>query len=140
ILRILDHVSMYLLIAGSYTPMTMLVLDSFWGTILLVLAWSMAVLGIVYEVFFLGRNKALGVSLYLLMGWVAVFAIKPIYEAVNFDVLLWLFLGGASYSIGVIFYMWKKMPFGHAVWHLFVLFGSASHFICFYKIGDFGWL
>ncbi|MEI7590124.1 MAG: hemolysin III family protein [Deltaproteobacteria bacterium] len=134
VLRICDHVSIYLLIAGSYTPITMLVMDA-GGTVLLSVAWAFAALGIMYEIFFLGRSKTVCVSLYLTMGWIAVFAIKPIMVNMEASAIVWLLVGGLSYSLGVIFYVVRRIPFNHAIWHCFVLFGSISHFICVYKVG-----
>jgi len=135
IFRVCDHISIYLLIAGSYTPITILALGDFWGKLMFLVVWSMAGLGIIYEIFFLGRNKLFSVILYLIMGWVAVVAAKPLWEFLDFSILFWLIVGGLTYSLGVIFYLLKRMPFSHALWHCFVLLGSVAHFICFYKVG-----
>jgi hemolysin III len=127
--RILDHSSIYLLIAGTYTPVTLISLRGPWGWTLFGLIWAMALGGIVYELFFHGKNKIISVSFYIAMGWLVVIAIKPMLEKVPTGMLLWMLAGGLFYTLGVVFYLWKKMPYHHAVWHLFVLGGSVSHFL-----------
>ncbi len=132
VLRQLDHSSIYLLIAGSYTPVTLLGLGGALGWTLFGLAWAMAAGGIIVNLFFLGKSKKferVGVALYIGMGWLAIIAIKPMIDRLPLGMLLWILAGGLSYTLGVIFYAWRKMPYHHAVWHLFVLGGSTCHFL-----------
>jgi len=131
-LRIMDHSAIYLLIAGTYTPFTLLVLPQSWGLTLFFIVWAMAIIGIVFKIFYIGRFKIVSTILYLGMGWLGVIAIQPMLKNLPTEGLWWLLAGGLSYSAGVVFYLWKKMPFHHAVWHLFVLGGSISHFVSIY--------
>lgn len=128
ILRILDHSSIYLLIAGTYTPFTLIALRGAWGWSLFGVIWGLAITGIIFKLYFTGRFNKVSTVIYVLMGWIAVIAIKPMIEVISFPVLLLLFGGGLSYTAGVIFYVWHKMPYHHAVWHLFVLGGTVLHF------------
>ena len=127
--QLLDHCSIYLLIAGTYTPLTLVSLRGPWGWTLFGLIWGLAILGIMLKVFFIGRLKALSIALYLAMGWLVVIAIKPLITLVDHGMIVWIVIGGLSYTLGVIFYLAKRMPYHHAVWHLFVLGGSASHYL-----------
>ncbi len=131
-LRMLDHSSIYLLIAGTYTPITLLGLGGALGWTLFGLVWAMAVGGIIVNLFFLGKSKKferVGVALYIGMGWLAIIAIKPMIERLPLGMLLWIVAGGLFYTLGVVFYAWKKMSYHHAIWHLFVLGGSTCHFL-----------
>lgn len=127
--NILDHTSIYLLIAGTYTPITLVPLRGPWGWTLFGLIWAMAIGGIITKIFIIGRYKMLSVAFYVVMGWLALIAIKPMLETVPRGLLIWLLIGGLCYSLGVIFYAIKKVPYFHFVWHLFVLGGSISHFL-----------
>ena len=127
-LRILDHSTIYLLIAGSYTPFLLITLHGPWGWSLFGVVWSIAIAGIVFKLFFVHRFELLSTFLYLAMGWLVVIAAKPLWEALPGTALIWLALGGLSYTGGVVFYVWKR-PFSHTIWHLFVLAGSAFHFV-----------
>ncbi len=132
ILRLLDHSSIYLLIAGTYTPITLLGLRGVWGWTLFGLVWAMAAGGIIINLFLLGKSmrfEKIGVALYIGMGWLAIIAIKPMIDRLPLGMLLWILAGGLSYTLGVIFYAWRSMPYHHAIWHLFVLGGSACHFL-----------
>ncbi|HOW52899.1 MAG TPA: hemolysin III family protein [bacterium] len=129
--RNLDHLSIFLLIAGSYTPVTLITLRGPWGWTLFGLVWGFAICGIVYELLFLGRWKWITVSIYLAMGWLAVIAVKPLLTVMPRGLFWWLLAGGLCYTGGVLFYVRKKMPYHHVLWHLFVLFGSACHFLGF---------
>jgi len=100
-----------------------------WGWTLFGLAWGMAILGIVFKVFMLGRHKKLSMILYLAMGWMAVIAAKPIFEMVPLGLIVWLILGGVCYTLGLVFFAWKRIPFHHTIWHIFVLAGSVCHFL-----------
>jgi hemolysin III len=128
ICRIIDHASIYLLIAGTYTPFVLVTLRGPWGWSLFGVVWGLALAGIVFQVFFVNRFRALQVVIYLLMGWLVVIAAKPLLTRLPQPGLLWLLAGGLSYTLGVIFYVWKKLPYHHAVWHLFVLAGGVCHY------------
>ncbi len=130
--RHLDHLSIFLLIAGTYTPVTLISLRGTWGWTLFGLIWGFAVGGIVYEMLFLGRYKWITVTIYLGMGWLAVVAVKPMLTMVPRGLLWWLLTGGLFYTGGILFYVRKKVLYHHVLWHLFVLFGSACHFLGFY--------
>ncbi len=127
--RIMDHSAIFLLIAGTYTPITLLPLrDTDWGWTIFGLIWGMAILGILFKFMFYGKLEKLSVVFYILMGWLAVIAIKPMLEILPTGLLIWIAVGGLSYTFGIIFYAWNKLPYSHSIWHLFVLGGSISHF------------
>ena len=127
--RIMDHSSIFLLIAGTYTPITLLALrDTGWGWTMFGLIWGMAILGILFKLLFYGKLEKLSVVFYVLMGWLAVVAIKPMLANLPIGLLIWIAVGGLCYMLGIIFYSWTKLPFSHSIWHLFVLGGSISHF------------
>ena len=130
--RHLDHLSIFLLIAGTYTPVTLISLRGAWGWTLFALIWGLAAGGIVYELLFLGRYKWITVTIYLVMGWLAIVAVKPMLTMVPRGLFWWLLAGGLCYTGGVFFYARKKMRYHHVLWHLFVLFGSACHFLGFF--------
>ncbi len=129
IFKILDHSAIYLLIAGTYTPFTLVPLHGVLGWTIFGLVWGFALIGIGLKVFFTGRFKILSTLCYLGMGWFIVFAIKPLIDTVPALGMTWLFVGGLFYTLGSVFYLWKRLPYNHAIWHLFVLAGSISHFI-----------
>lgn len=124
----LDHAAIYVLIAGTYTPFALINLRGAWGWTLLGVAWGIALLGVILELGMKKRIKWLSLSLYLGMGWMAVIAIKPMIDNVDSGGLTLLVAGGLAYTFGVIFYVWKSLPYHHAIWHLFVLAGSVFHF------------
>lgn len=127
--RIMDHSSIFLLIAGTYTPITLLPLrDTDWGWTMFGLIWGMAILGILFKTFFYGKLEKLSVVFYVLMGWLAIIAIKPMIANLPTGLLIWIAIGGLFYTLGIIFYAWTKLPYSHSIWHLFVLGGSISHF------------
>jgi len=137
-LRIFDHAAIFGLIAGTYTPITLITLQhdhAAWGWTLLSVAWGFALLGIVFKIVWLDAPRFLSTGLYLLMGWLSLFAIVPITEALSFGGMVWLALGGLFYSVGAVIYGLKKPDFipkvfgYHELWHLFVLAGSACHFV-----------
>lgn len=128
ICRIVDHASIYILIAGTYTPVSLLMLPAAWGWSLFGTIWGLALFGVVFKLFFTGKFDRVSTIVYLLMGWMAVVAIKPLLENMPTGGLLLMLAGGLSYSIGVIFYRWEKLPYGHAIWHLFVFGGAAFHY------------
>lgn len=129
-----DHASIFLLIAGSYTPITILAIKGIWGWTLFGLVWGLAITGIVLKVVRMDRIKHASLALYLIMGWLLVVAIKPMLAQAPHGLLVWLVIGGLIYTLGVVFYACKKIPFNHGIWHLFVLGGSAAHYfgILFY--------
>ena len=131
-LRTVDHAMIYVLIAGTYTPFSLLVLKGSTGWWIFGLAWIMAAVGITIKLFYTGRYDKLSTAMYIFMGWIIVFAIKPLIENLSSDGLAWLFAGGVSYTVGALFYSIRKMPFGHAIFHIFVLAGSACHFVSVY--------
>lgn len=131
IFRVLDHSSIYLCIAGTYTPITLLCMKGVWGFSILTAVWTMAIIGIIFNI--LGKNKLdkykiISVVFYIAMGWLVVIAIKPMLQMVPVGFLMWLLAGGLFYTVGVIFYVIKKIPYNHAIWHAFVLGGSVMHF------------
>lgn len=128
VLRVLDHSAIYLLIAGTYTPFTMVSLRGAWGWGLLAGVWALAVAGIALEVRPVRRLRWLPIVLYLTMGWLILIAFKPLAQVVATGGIVLLVLGGVSYTAGVVFYVWRRLPYHHAVWHLFVLLGSVFHF------------
>jgi len=128
-MRILDHVSIYLLIAGTYTPFSLINLREDWGVPLLVAVWLLALVGIVLKFFFINAKKWVSAVLYIGLGWLVVIAIKPVLKHVPMHGLLWLLSGGVIYTVGVVFYVWKSLPYHHAIWHVFVLGGSVFHFL-----------
>ncbi len=132
-LRTVDHAAIYVLIAGSYTPFTLVVLTGKVGWILFGVSWGMAVTGIVLKLFYTGRFNHLSTAMYVFMGWVIVFAIKPLLLAFPGTGMILLAAGGISYTVGAVSYSFKRMPFGHAVFHFFVLAGSACHFVAVYS-------
>ncbi len=126
--RLMDHASIYLLIAGSYTPITLTVMRGPWGWTLFGLIWGMAIAGIITKFFIINKLKILSVFFYIAMGWLVVIAIKPMLIMAPVGLIVWLVIGGLSYTFGVIFYALNKMPYNHTIWHLFVMGGSISHF------------
>jgi hemolysin III len=129
-LRVLDHAAIFMLIAGTYTPITLVTLSGVWGWSLFVIVWSLALVGVVSKLFFVGTHKGFTAAIYVVMGWMVLVAAKPLYAAMPTGGLAWLLGGGAAYTGGTVFYAWKRLPFNHAIWHLFVLAGSVCHFIC----------
>jgi len=127
-LKVVDHSSIYLLIAGTYTPFLLINLKGATGTTLFVIVWSMAFLGITAKIFFLNKFKKLSLVVYLVMGWLIVFAVKPLINTINITGLIFLVLGGLFYSGGVYFYVHKDKEFYHGIWHIFVLLGTITHF------------
>ena len=127
--KIVDHSCIYLLIAGTYTPFTLVTLQGSWGWTLFGLIWVLAAAGIVFQVFFVYRFKILATIAYILMGWLAVFAVRPLLDALPAGGFAWLLAGGIVYTVGALFYLLKRLPYNHAIWHFFVLGGSACHYV-----------
>jgi len=128
LLRKFDHAAIFLLIAGTYTPFLLVSLRGPWGWSLFGVIWGMAVAGMTMKFWFTGRFKVLSTLLYLGMGWLVVIALRPIMRTVPADGLWLLVAGGLCYTVGTVFYVWKRLPYHHALWHLFVLGGSTCHF------------
>jgi hemolysin III len=132
LLQIWDHVSIFLLIAGTYTPVLVKYTDSKTCFIFLSIMWLIAGLGSVMKIFFTGKYEVVSVILYLILGWMAIFIFKTLMANVPAPVMFWLVLGGLAYTSGVIFFLWKKLQYSHAVWHVFVLTGTVTHFFAVY--------
>ncbi|MDD3458699.1 MAG: hemolysin III family protein [Weeksellaceae bacterium] len=128
-LRLFDHLCIYLLIAGTYTPVMLVGLKGVMGWTMFGIVWGMVVLGFVFKLSPLRKNKKLSLILYAAMGWMAIVAIKPLIEQLSVAALIYLALGGLAYTVGIYFYANNKIKFNHLIWHLFVMAGSISHFI-----------
>ena len=127
-----DHISIFLLIAGTYTPILLTSMRGIWGWTLFGIIWGLAIVGAVIRSIYLHRFRKLMVAVYLLMGWMFVIAGKQIYSSLPSVSITFLVLGGIAYSVGVVFYMWRSLPYAHGIWHLFVLAGSVLHFFAIY--------
>lgn len=132
-LRIFDHAAIYILIAGTYTPVCLITLSETMGTTLLIVIWAVAICGVTLKLFFTGRFDRLSTILYIAMGWIAIFAIKPLLSTMSTEGLLWMLSGGIFYTLGAILYSIRSLPMNHAAFHICVLGGSASHFIMIYS-------
>jgi len=128
-LKVLDHCAIYLLIAGTYTPFTLVALRGKPGWILFAAVWALAAIGVVFKLFSTGRFRLFSTLVYVAMGWLVLFAIKPVWAALDAWTLGWLFAGGVAYTLGTLFYLRRSWPYSHSVWHLFVIAGGACHFI-----------
>ena len=133
-LQVMDHVSIYFLIAGSYTPMILAILKMETAVIFLGIIWGSVLVGTFFKLFFTGKFKTLSVIIYLTMGWLAIFFIQELVEKISWDTLVWIGIGGLSYTIGVYFYVKSEKLYYHAIWHLFVLGGTAAHFVAVYQL------
>ena len=131
-LNVFDHSAIYLTIAGSYTPISLLVLPPFWGITVLVTVWLIAATGIILKFFFIGKFPVVSTVMYVLMGWVIVIAIKPLITSMPTPGLIWLLAGGVAYTIGAVLYQFDNLKYNHAIFHLFVLIGAACHYIVVY--------
>ena len=128
-LKVLDHCAIYLLIAGTYTPFTLVGLRGELGRNLFVAIWSLAAFGIAFKLFFTGRFKLVSTLVYVAMGWLVLVAIRPVMAALDGWTFGWLLAGGCAYTVGTLFYHRPRLPYSHAVWHLFVVAGSLCHYI-----------
>lgn len=131
-LKLLDHSAIYLLIAGTYTPFMLLSLDNWVGTAGIITIWALAVAGLLFKWFVREKFARVSLALYLIMGWLVIVMIYPLYQSVPLGGLWLLFAGGICFSIGAAFYAAKKIPYTHAIWHLFVMAGCACHFLSIY--------
>ena len=127
--KVLDHCMIYVLIAGSYTPFTLIGLRGPWGWGLFAAIWTIALAGVVFKLFHTGRFPRLSTALYVAMGWLVVVAIKPMLASIDAWTLGWLLAGGVFYTLGTYFYHRESIPYAHAIWHLFVIAGSVCHFV-----------
>lgn len=136
VLQVFDHLAIYILIAGTYTPFTLVNLRGHWGGWLLGLVWALALFGLVIKLTPLDRVRGLSTGFYVAMGWIALMAIKPLVANVALGGLLFLIAGGLAYTLGVIFYAWHRLPYNHMIWHLFIIVGGLLHFfaVLFYVV------
>jgi hemolysin III len=126
-LKVLDHAAIYLLIAGTYTPFTLVGLRGGWGWSLFGVVWGLAVGGVIFKIFFAGRFRLVSTAIYLAMGWMVLIAVGPMVRRLDPAVIVWLVAGGLAYTLGTVFYHNRRIPYSHAVWHGFVLAGSICH-------------
>ncbi|MBQ0735501.1 PAQR family membrane homeostasis protein TrhA [Aquimarina celericrescens] len=131
--RIMDHISIYFLIAGTYSPVTLITLLEGKGWLLFILVWSTAGIGTILKLFFTGRFEAISLILYLVMGWLIVLDMTNLMNKVGQEGITFMILGGAAYTIGIIFYAMRRLKFHHVIWHLFVMAGSIFHYIFILK-------
>ena len=133
VLHVWDHISIFLLIAGTYTPVVIKYTDFRTAVIFLSGMWGIVALGSFMKIFFTGKYNIISTILYLAMGWMAVFIIKPVTANMPVQVMYLLAAGGLAYTLGVVFYLWHKLQYHHAVWHIFVLIGTVTHFFAVYN-------
>ncbi|WP_296634880.1 hemolysin III family protein [Polaribacter sp.] len=133
-LNILDHAAIYILIAGSYSPFCLVGLNSDLGWYMFLFVWLFALVGVILKFFFTGRFDKVSTAMYLLMGWQILFFIKPLMNSISAENFYYLLAGGIFYSIGAVLYSIKRMPYNHAIFHVFVLLGSFSHFLGIYNL------
>ncbi|MBI5593435.1 MAG: hemolysin III family protein [Deltaproteobacteria bacterium] len=131
-LNIIDHASIYVLIAGTYTPFTLVTLNGSTGWVFFGISWGLALTGLILKLFFTGKYDIISTIMYVFMGWIIVLAIKPLIHHLPLEGLFWLFAGGISYTMGAILYSIDKIKFNHAIFHLLVLTGSFCHFMSVY--------
>lgn len=131
-LNILDHAAIYILIAGTYTPYALITLNGTTGYTILWLVWGMALAGVILKIFYTGRFQLVSTIMYVAMGWLIIFAINPLIKNLSVEGLWWLFGGGIFYTIGAILFMQHRIPFNHAIFHIFVLLGTFAHFVSIY--------
>lgn len=133
-LNVFDHSAIYVLIAGTYTPYCLVALNSTIGWALFGITWGLALIGIVLKFFYAGRFDKISTAGYVLMGWVSVFAARPLVNSLSQESLTYLMIGGISYTIGALFYLLHKLPYNHAIFHVWVLLGTAAHFISIFYL------
>ena len=131
-LNVFDHAAIYVLIAGTYTPLMLVTLRGPWGWSIFGVEWGLALTGIILKLFFTGRFDKVSTMAYVLMGWLAVIAIYPLVIHLSLGGLIWLFVGGIFYTVGAGFYLWNRLNYNHTIFHVFVLLGSFSHFVCIF--------
>lgn len=128
-LKVLDHCAIFLLIAGTYTPFSLIALKHAQGGVLLAVVWSLAAAGLVFKLFFTGRFKLVSTIIYVAMGWLVMTRIKPLMAAISTPCATWLLIGGGAYTLGAVVYMMKNLRYTHLIWHVFVLLGAGAHFV-----------
>ena len=128
-LKVFDHCAIYLLIAGTYTPFTLIGLRGTLGWWLFGIIWTLALAGVVFKLFYTGRFRGLSTAIYVAMGWLVVIAIGPVAAALDAWTLGWIIAGGVFYTLGTFFYMRDSIPYAHAIWHLFCIAGSVCHYV-----------
>lgn len=131
-LNIFDHSAIYALIAGTYTPYTLITLHGQIGWLVFGIIWLVALVGIILKFFYTGRFRILSTAMYVVMGWMVMFAIKPLYESLDYNGFILLVTGGIAYTVGAVLYAVKNIPYNHAIFHFFVLVGSILHFLSVY--------
>jgi hemolysin III len=142
VLKVLDHMAIYFLIAGTYTPFCLQTLRTHGnlalGWSIFGVEWSAVVAGMVFKIWTTGRYRYLSTVAYVIMGWVVIVAIVPVARALGGLGTMWLALGGGLYTLGTVFYLWRRLPYHHSIWHLFVLAGTVCHFFCilWYVVGN----
>ncbi|SMF56314.1 PAQR family membrane homeostasis protein TrhA [Pseudobacteriovorax antillogorgiicola] len=127
--KVFDHVAIYFLIAGTYTPFTLITLGDTWGWWMFGIIWTLALIGTIFKLFFTGRFNLVSTLLYVAMGWLALIVTRPLIQSLDWDGFLLLAAGGAVYTLGTLFYLAERLPYNHAVWHIFVIGGSVLHFL-----------
>jgi hemolysin III len=127
-LRVFDHIGIYLMIAGTYTPFTLVTIQNVWGLVLFIAVWSIALFGVIFKIFFTGKYPKISLASYLTMGWLVVLGAKPMFDFVATNGLWLILAGGISFTIGTFFYRWHKLPYHHAIWHIFVFIGGLCHY------------
>lgn len=132
-MQICDHISIYFLIAGTYTPVILRYVSPEISKPFLILLWTMVLLGSIFKVFFTRRFPWLSTGIYLFMGWMVVFLYQPLLAQMSWAVFKWILIGGLAYTLGVVFYKWHSLKYHHAIWHVFVLIGTGSHFWATYQ-------
>jgi hemolysin III len=135
-LNIWDHISIFFLQGGSYAPFVQFYCDADTAKIFLSAQWTIIIIGAILKLFFTGKYEKASIVLYIFLGWSAVFLIQPFYQNMPFSIFKWILVGGLSYTFGVFFYRWDEKKYAHAVWHIFVLFGTICHFIAAWKMLD----
>jgi len=131
-MKLVDHSCIYILIAGTYTPITLVSLRGPWGWSLFGVIWGLAVLGVIFKLYFIGRFDRTSVAIYVAMGWLAVIAAGPMLDVLPRGGLVCIVAGGVAYTLGALVYLWRSLPHNHAIWHLIVMLGSAFHFAAVY--------
>ena len=129
VLEVFDHISIYFLIAGTYTPFLLIYLNNTFGITLLCVLWGLTILGIFFKIFFTGKFEVVSVIVYLAMGWILISGGRRFFTALPDNVLVFIIIGGGLYSIGIFFYLWNRFVWHHAVWHFFVLAAAVCHYV-----------
>lgn len=133
ILRIWDHISIFFLIGGTYTPIVIKYTDNKTAFLFLGIMWTLIIVGSLLKIFFTGKHDKLSTVIYIVLGWMAIFIFKPLMSNMPIEVFVWILAGGLAYTFGVIFYKWRSLTFQHSIWHLFVLAGTLLQYVAIYK-------